>query len=294
VHAVAIAEGRPRGKHVAQAKACAWPIPFDTILFYAVQVIVTCPNCEARYKLSDAVLAKGARLRCAACDHRWVAAIPPPAIAAPPRPPITEADEEAAFVAVQEQMRSRWHDAAAPVAEPSERRDDSPHAADDAPMGAFADAQHGDEAGDTEDEAASGPSPMLRSLVAAIAGVALSVAAAGLWLGQVDLGSIPVLGPALAQLSPPSPLDISFDGVVSLLPSGGRVLEVTGNIGNPGKRPARVPSLVVTLSGPSGPALRWIVPAPLATLPPGRQAAFASTITGFPADARDLSVAPSY
>lgn len=280
-------------------------------------MIVTCPNCQARYKLSDAVLARGTRLRCAACDHRWVPAIAAPAEAAPaeaapaPRPPITEADEEAAFAAVQEQIRARWHDAT-PVTPEGDERDDSPHGANAAspdvstgatfPAGAsFPGATTGDyelgdeprDAPDAADDTPPAPSPLLRSLVAAVAGLALSVVAAGLWVGQVDLTAVPLLGPALPQLSPPSPLKISAKGVVTVLASGRRVLEVTGSIANPGKRPARLRPLAATLSGPAGTALRWTIAAPRETLPPGRQVAFASTVTGFPAEARALAVTTS-
>jgi predicted Zn finger-like uncharacterized protein len=284
-------------------------------------VIVTCPNCEARYKMSDAVLARGARLRCAACDHRWVPPVPTevsPAAAVPvspqaavpvspqaavpvppprPRAPITEADEEAAFAAVQEQIRARWQDAATP-ATPADPQRQAGEASDD-PGGDSADYELGGEPAtaitqaDDSDEAPRRSSAMLRSVVAVIAGLALSVAAAGLWANQFDLAAIPLLGPALAQLTPQSPLKINVKGVVTVLPSGRRVLEVTGNISNTGKRPAKVPPLAATLSSPAGTALRWTISPPLEILPPGQKVAFTNTVTGFPADAQTLGISPA-
>ena len=268
-------------------------------------MIVTCPNCEARYKMSDAVLARGARLRCAACDHRWVPPVPTevsPAAAVPvppprPRAPITEADEEAAFAAVQEQIRARWQDAATP-ATPADPQHQSGEASGDAD-GDSADYELGGEPAaattqaDDSDEAPRRSSAVLRSVIAVIAGLALSVAAAGLWANQFDLAAIPLLGPALAQLTPPSPLKIDVRGVVTVLPSGRRVLEVTGDISNTGKRPAKVLPLAATLSSPAGTALRWTISPPLEILPPRQKVAFTSTVTGFPADAQTLGIAPS-
>lgn len=263
-------------------------------------VIVTCPQCAARYRLADEVLAKKARLKCAACEHRWIpelapvaaapgpAAIevpPAPTVAPPPprapRPPITEADEEAAFLAVQEQIRARWQDAATPVV-PASSLDRGVEEPDNLP--------------DPDDDPAEAAEPSapasvaLRTAIAIIAAAALSIAAAGLWIGDRDLSSLPVIGPAMAQLVPPSPVKITVTGTTTLLPSGKRLLEVNGQIANPGKTAAAVPPLTATLSGPEGVALRWKIASPGMMLPPGRQIAFSSTVTGFPESARTLTV----
>ncbi len=34
-------------------------------------VIISCPNCSARYRLAATVIPDNTRMRCAACDHRW-------------------------------------------------------------------------------------------------------------------------------------------------------------------------------------------------------------------------------
>jgi predicted Zn finger-like uncharacterized protein len=240
-------------------------------------VIVECPNCQARYRLSEAVLARGARLKCAACQHRWVPTAAEQTPEPPPPPPkpkvLTEADEEAAFAAVQEQLLSRWAEPApgstpAPVPEPVTITADP----------------------EPEDEPAAESSSLARSIVAVIAGLALAVIAAGLWLGRTDLGTVPGVGPLLEGIDARSPLTLEVKGAVTQLPSARRVLEVNGTIRNPGDTPATVPALEATLSGPDGVALRWSIPAPVAVLPPRQQVTFSSTVTGFPATAQTLSV----
>ena len=176
-------------------------------------------------------------------------------------------------------MRARWQDAATPVAEtvpPPEPSERSTFDASD----------------DVDDEEARDSPKILRSIIAVTIGSALAIAAAGLWIGQQDLSDLPIVGPALDALEPASPVTISVAGATTLLPSGHLVLEVSGTIANPGKTPAKVPSLSAVLSGPQGTALRWTIPAPVVSLPSGQQVSFASTVTGFPASATSLSVQP--
>ena len=241
-------------------------------------MIVTCPNCAARYRLPDEVLAKKGRLRCAACDHRWV-----PEMEVAPEPPkrgaVTEADEEAAFLAVQEQIRARWHDEASPTPVPPPKSTEA----------SIFDEPADDE---TKPQTESDSPRVLRTIVALIAGIALSIAAAGLWIGREDLAVLPVIGQALQNLAPASPVTVLVVGETTLLPSGRHVLEVSGTIANRAKTVAAVPSLAARLSGPQGVALRWTIPAPVASLQPGQQVAFSSTVTGFPTSAQTLTVRP--
>ena len=255
-------------------------------------MIVSCPNCAARYKLPDAALARGGRLKCAACAHRWVPIL---SDAPAPRPKVTEADEEAAFAAVQEQISARWAEPAAamaprdstPAASFAARDDTAPdHQANDA-----GDDDIGDETGDDTEDA---PRPaLLRNLMAGLAGLTLSIAAAGLWVGRVDVAAVPWLGPALARLAPPAPLDISVTATTTTLPSGRLLVEVRGIIRNSGRGPAAVPDLRATLSGPAGTALRWTIVPNVRRLPPGTETEYSSTVTGFPAEARQVAITPA-
>ncbi len=242
-----------RGLHLAAALVLDRP------------VIVTCPNCSARYRLSEDVVARRARLKCAACDHRWVPEAP---AAAEPQPADAEAPppEPVAVAAAPE-----------PPAPPPE------------PRASVATAS------DYEEEEEEPRSHLVRNLVAAFLGIALAIAAAGLWLGRIDPAQIPYVGDTLATLVPSGqPLQITVTGTVTPLPSGGRVLDVSGTITNPGHSLARVPLLKASLVGPTGPARRWTISPPVAELAPGASAHFSSTVMGFPAEARTLAVTPGY
>jgi predicted Zn finger-like uncharacterized protein len=245
-----------------------------------VLVIVSCPNCDARYKLSDAVVARGARLKCAACDHRWVpsAPAPPPLPPPPARAPTTGAGETAASGTSHEPIDARWGDAVAPSA--AAMAPDLPPAPADA----------GDDA--AQPDGAHEPA-LLRTIVAVVAGLALSIIAAGLWVGRIDLSNTPYVGTALARLSSPEPLAYSVTGTTTVLPSGRLLLEVKGIIRNTGTAAADVPDLRASLSGPSGMALRWTIVPRIRHLPAGTETEYNSMVTGFPPEARRIAITPA-
>lgn len=184
--------------------------------------------------------------------------------------------------AVQDQIRARWQDAAAPVVpvpaagDITEQLTETPARRDDF------------EPAPAQEPAAR--STLLRNLVAVIAGTALAIAAAGLWIGQRNLGEIPMMGEVVKKIAPPVPVELTIAGTTSDLSSGSRVLEVTGLIINRSKGVVTVPSLAATLAGPDGVALRWTIPPPRRQLGPDQQVAFTSTVTGFPESATQLQV----
>ena len=47
---------------------------------------IGCPNCAATYRVPDALLASGKPLRCVACGHAWIPAMPEPEPAPDPEP----------------------------------------------------------------------------------------------------------------------------------------------------------------------------------------------------------------
>ena len=236
-------------------------------------VIVTCPNCGARYRLSEAVVARRARLKCAACAHRWV---PDEAVEA------AEASETDPSPARQAPAAPTPPDKP-PAAPPEAGLDPAPVPDEPAPV-------TDDTAANDDDAPRSHP---VRNAIAVVLALALAAAAAGLWVGRVDPRQVPVIGEQLARLVPTGqPLQVTVAGTVTELPSGGRVLEVTGTITNPGRSLARVPLLKASLVGPTGPARRWTISPPAAQLAPGATVAYSSTVMGFPADARTLAVAP--
>nr|WP_310524677.1 zinc-ribbon domain-containing protein [Polymorphobacter sp.] len=261
-------------------------------------MIVTCPNCGARYRLSDEVVARGARLRCAACDHRWVPVGEAESVAEPVPEPV-DPDDNAALGQVQAQMQAGEAEAGRWAARDGAARDAGeaavPHVRPEAaapPVAAETMAVPQAMAPEDDGEAPA-RSTLLRSILAVILGLALAIAATGLWAGQINVARLPVLGPALAGLIPAaSPLQVTVAGAVTQLPSGGRVLEVTGTITNPGRRVQSVPLLKASLTGPTGNVRRWAISPPVTQLQPGESATFTSTVAGFPKDARTLSVTP--
>jgi hypothetical protein len=257
-------------------------------------------------------VARGARLRCAACDHRWVpqgeyidaigeAIEDPPrdSVPAPVRGMTPETMHADRIAGAADAARSGREAAGITTGTAITR----------SPAGDFIFPQHSDPGADRADLGSYGSaaiegagadpddidrrSPMLRSIVAAVVGLALAIAAFGLWAGQIDASRIPVLGPAIAGLAPPpSPFKVTVAGKAMQLPAGGRVLEVTGTITNTGTTTATVPFLKASLAGPNGAVRRWLIPAPVERLGPGQITNFSSIVTGLPGDARTLSVTP--
>ena len=278
-------------------------------------MIVTCPNCGARYRLTQPV-APGARMRCAECQHRWTpedeapdavepgapspgdTGIPPGDTAIPPGDTAMPPGDTAIPLGGAEMPLG---DAAMPPARPAAARADDPGeaaaAASAAPPAAppSIDADRHDAVRDPvpADEPAEPPrSRILASLAAIVAGLALAAVAAGLWIGDrlPELASrLPGLA-VLADAAPPLPVTLTARGVTASLPSGRAVLEVTGTIVNPTPRALPVPGLAATLSGPAGVALRWTIAPPAPRLPARSQVIYTATVTGFPADATTLTV----
>lgn len=212
-------------------------------------------------------MARRARLKCAACDHRWVPE--PEAEVAPEAAPVVEAAPEPP---PPEPPPPETTPPEAPPAEPEPPAWEPPE----------------------EEDAEEPRSHLVRNVVAIVLGLALTVTAAGLWVGRVDAGRIPVIGDTLTRLIPVGqPLGLSVTGVVTQLPSGGRVLDVTGTITNRGQGRARVPLLRATLAGPDGAATRWTIAPPVAELAPGASATFTSTVMGFPPAATSLTITVS-
>jgi predicted Zn finger-like uncharacterized protein len=222
-------------------------------------VIIACPECGARYRLPGDTVAENARMRCAACDYRWV--VEAPAIDPVPAPAPPEAAAPAPDIAES------------PLVVPAPAPETAPEPA--------------------PDPAASPQSSLVRTLVAVAVGGALALAAGALWLKRVDPAQLPVIGDQLAQLSRPAvPLGVAFTAQTSVLPSGERLLEINGRVTNTGTAPVAVPPLEARLAGPGGTVRRWRIAVPVSNLDPGRSAAFASTATDFPADATIVAIRP--
>ncbi len=232
-------------------------------------MIIVCPNCGARYRIDPAVAAAGSRMRCAECQHRWV---PDMDAAMPAVAPVTAglAPEALEFGSVVPEVA-----AVGPGAgdEPAEATDVDP-----------ADT-------DVDDNAQPAAGGILRSIFAVVLGGGLAVAAAALWLGDRPLP--PPFAAALAALQPaPLALRASARAIVTVLPSGERLLEIAGRVENHGLTPARLTAVDLRLSGPHGIVRRWRVALPATPLAPGESLGFATSTTGFAAGDRSLSMTP--
>lgn len=187
------------------------------------------------------------RMKCAACDHRWV--------------PAEEIDEDEAVAAVQEEAReARLPPPTLPVPEPE---------LEPAPE---------------QPEPRRPPALWLKWLVAIVLGAAFTTASIGLWVGRIDPEGLPGVADALARVAPPTPrLDVQLEGRVTRLPGGGSLLEVTGTIHNPSPQRVPVPPLNARLLAAGTRVRDWTIPPPASSVGPGKTLIFASSLTDVPA-----------
>ncbi len=239
-------------------------------------VIVTCPNCATRYRLAAAAadaVAAGKRMKCAECGHRWQPAT------APAPPPIDEdIDEDEELAAVEAESAARPSLPRQPVAPPPADEPAEPPP----PEPAVAEPQS------PEDEEPRGR-PVIKTLAALVIGTALGVAAAGLWIGDLDPARLPFVADRLGLAVPP-PLAVTVSGRVTRLGSGERLLEVSGTITNPGPERVAVPVLRAVLADANGIRRSWKIAPPTASIGPGGSIAFASTLANVPEAATILRV----
>jgi predicted Zn finger-like uncharacterized protein len=284
-------------------------------------MIVSCPSCGARYRLSDEAASRPRTLRCAECRHEWSPdpstgrpsaapfvprpaprplPVPPPAKPAPapppaePPPPPPQAAPPAPAIPSEPPPT--------PAAKP--RRTAKP-----APKPAAAEEEDKDvepvtwNPGQREldmlparlrEGGKSRRRPVLLFAIALIV-VALLVAVAGVWLGRVDIAQVPLVGDRLQPivdrfLPAPSPVRVVSVKARTTQLSGGLVLDVTIRLRNDGNQPAPAPALAAELAGPAGVALRWRVPPAGGSIAPGATIEAASAATGFPREATRLSL----
>ncbi|UYQ72760.1 zinc-ribbon domain-containing protein [Pelagibacterium flavum] len=105
-------------------------------------MIITCPNCQTRYKLgSDALSAAGRQVQCAACSELWYATPSFPGPSAPRRDPeptddelIFRADTDTLFSAADEEMLDASFLRNQPARQPAEPGPEHPFPNDPAPL----------------------------------------------------------------------------------------------------------------------------------------------------------------
>jgi predicted Zn finger-like uncharacterized protein len=216
-------------------------------------MILTCPECGARYRLADnAIPPAGRAVRCASCQHSWFEAAP-----APPELPAAPSEPPAPVIAPT---------VTAPIPRPAPPPEPVPEAAEPR------------------------SSHWLWTLAAIVAGLVLTVLAASVWRTDLEaLGvPLPMTGKAVAT---PSPLLIGATVQLRVLPSGANFMAVTGTITNPTKVDQPVVPMAADVLNAQGKILySWTIPAPLAVLPAGRSVGFDSAANDIPPSAVSLSV----
>jgi hypothetical protein len=211
-----------------------------------VGVIITCPNCDAKYEVAVGVVMRRPKLKCAECNARWV--------------PAEEIDEDEAVAAVQEEVRAARQP---PPPEPE------PEAPPPEP--------------EPEPEEPREQSTVLKWLVAVALGAAFTAASFGLWVGRIDPEAMPLVSEALEQVAPSQPLlDVAVEGRVTRVPGGVALLEVTGTITNRTKARITVPPLQARLMVGGLRIRDWTIPPPAASVGPDKQISFASSLTDVP------------
>jgi len=221
-------------------------------------MIVSCPECGARYRLADdAIPPDGRAMRCASCKHRWFELGPEPEPIIPAEPAVSA-----------ERLVA--------TADPLGETEPLPE-----PVAADEPGEAG-EAGEADEPGRGGA--VLKSILAVVLGLGFTAGAAAMWVpaGTIDLSQVPWLAAIVdPPKAPPSPLTIRFSTDPQAV-AGGRVLYgVTGVLTNPTDEPQAVPPLEGRLVDPSGAvAYRWIIRDGGAMLLPGQSVAFDASALG--------------
>lgn len=286
-------------------------------------MILTCPNCNSRYLVSDAAIpAEGRAVRCAACKHVWTEYPPQEAAVAAPAPEYEMA--EAAAPAAPAQAAPE-----VPAPGPAASGPDDSSAAwpafGNGPL-PRSEAASADSESYAEPAASAARSLRRRSK-------AKAARPAPSWKPRsqrrfpvkwvaIGTGVIAVLGLnlfflkdtliersdmfrsfyAAAGLATPVPHDASLGAQVlrinypppppaRLLENGNLSQEITGSIENPSQRTVRIPGLKGTMLDENGNVVfTWTFPPPTLVLNGGETVMFDTRVENFPRTARQLRI----
>lgn len=205
-------------------------------------MIVSCPECGARYRLADdAIPVEGRAMRCAACKHRWYEIGPDPVADTPPAPqPEPDITPE----------QSAWTPDPEPDDEPAPER-------------------HG---------VLKTIFALLLS-AALFAGAALLWVPNP---PTLDLSRVPWLERLIAPpAAPKSPLGVVFEVERQPVADGRTLFAVRGAVINPTREPQPIPRLEGRLVDASNTiTYRWTVDPGRTSLPPGGRAPFDTSAIG--------------
>ncbi|MCH8684966.1 zinc-ribbon domain-containing protein [Pedomonas mirosovicensis] len=278
-------------------------------------MILTCPNCNSRYLVSDTAIPVGGRaVRCAACKHVWTeypAETPARELEAVGAPADAMAGAQAgsaapdladeaapAYPKFAEGPIPRLGDEAAPMADAFE---------DPAPMEGSTRALRRRIQADESRQTRRSRKPKRRFPVkwVAIGTGVVAVLALNVFLWKdalIEHSDMFRSFYAAAGLATPVPHDASLGAQVlrisypppppaRLLENGNLSQEITGSIENPTTRTVRIPSLKGTMLDENGNVVfSWVFPPPTLVLNGGQTVMFDTTVENFPRTARQLRI----
>ena len=230
-------------------------------------MIVSCPECGARYRLADdAIPADGRAMRCASCKHRWFELGPEEPVVVPGAP------REPAAAALLVPRDTQSIDAPGP-------------SVDDGGRAGSASASVGNASDSDDDEGDTPPSrTVLKTLVALLLSLALWAGAAAMWipdLPPLDLSRVPWLDGLVNPPAPArSPLTLSVTAQRQPLGDGRIVFALSGSIANPTTQAQPVRGIEGRLVAGGRVAYRWPIHAPVASLPAGHRVTFEASAIG--------------
>ena len=234
-------------------------------------MIVSCPECGARYKLpDDAIPPEGRAMRCASCKHRWFE------LGAEDAPPVATGPLASLPLAPSADPARA---AARPAAMPKRLVPDAAagEAAGELAPSHVATADPGPVADTGEHDAAPAPPArtLLKTIVALLLSAMLCAGAAAMWLPDLpplDLARVPWLDALIHPPAPPrSQLTVGFTVDRQPVGDGRTVFALTGTLANPTAVAQPVPHLEARLLDAGGRVTyRWPVAVPRASLPAHR------------------------
>ncbi|RXF70845.1 zinc-ribbon domain-containing protein [Hansschlegelia zhihuaiae] len=252
---------------------------------------ITCPSCEASYRISPETLGGGRKVRCARCRTQWFASPEPePELIAPGAPEV-ELDpipslEDAHFIdavdSVEAERQRAAPDAGQAEAAVGARRWFAPRSR--LPSTAAP-------------RRARRPSRRIILKVRPVAvAAALGVAACGIVVGERV--ALVRAAPSLASLYAAVGLPVNVRGLsidelksVEEIEEGVPLLLVTGVVRNDSREAVDVPRLRLAVTGGGDRELyAWTTVAARAKLAPGESAAFRARLASPPADGRGIAV----